>query len=146
MQHNGDSNHSDDYPPNPLRQQTQEMSPAPVSYAIKACGNCGSPDVEISPGLAKGIRCNNCGCRTGVVYMSKDEASNAYRMKELIAVWNRRTPVVSTIDPQDMEMWALHHEAQELEEQMRPLQVRLSEVRDELHRQADGQEQRPHDN
>ena len=65
----------------------------PSEDALEPCPFCNSPDVELRESVTDAmIACNNCGCRTGFVYLGASEASNANRIKELRAAWNLRAP------------------------------------------------------
>jgi hypothetical protein len=58
---------------------------------LKPCAHCASKDVELRQSIADGyIACNNCGCRTGLVFYGASDASNAARDRELVEVWNTR--------------------------------------------------------
>lgn len=60
---------------------------------LKPCPFCNSPDVEVRESITDAMMaCNNCGCRTGFVYLGASDASNAAKLRELVEVWNARTP------------------------------------------------------
>jgi hypothetical protein len=58
---------------------------------LKPCPFCQSAGVELRETVTDAqIACNNCGCRTGLVYLVADDASNAARLRELTEIWNTR--------------------------------------------------------
>lgn len=64
-----------------------------MSEELKPCAYCGSADVEVRQSITDAlVACNNCGCRTGFVYFGADDAANAAKIREAVAIWNTRTP------------------------------------------------------
>lgn len=60
---------------------------------VKPCPFCGSADVELRESITDAyIACNNCGSRTGLVYLGASDAENAAKIREAVTVWNTRTP------------------------------------------------------
>lgn len=59
--------------------------------ALLPCPFCGTKDVEVRESITDAmIACNNCGCRTGLVYLGASDASNAAKLREVAEVWNTR--------------------------------------------------------
>jgi len=58
---------------------------------LKPCPFCASRDVEQRETITDAmVACNNCGGRTGFVYLGASGASNAAKLRELRAAWNTR--------------------------------------------------------
>jgi hypothetical protein len=61
------------------------------------CPFCGSSDVELRQSITDAmVACNICGCRTGFVFLGDNEASNAYKLRE---VADRKSTAMTTITP-----------------------------------------------
>jgi Lar family restriction alleviation protein len=62
------------------------------------CPFCGASDAEVRKSLTDAlVACNNCGSRTGLVYLGADDATNAAKVREAVAIWNtRHTPEPAT--------------------------------------------------
>ena len=59
--------------------------------ALLPCPFCGSPEVEVGRTIThEYIVCCNCGCRTGVIYLGKSEATTAAKRNEMLTIWNTR--------------------------------------------------------
>lgn len=58
---------------------------------LKPCPFCGGEDVEIRRTITVAmVACNNCGGKSGLVYFGANEATNAYKTRELTDTWNTR--------------------------------------------------------
>lgn len=54
------------------------------------CPFCGGK-AEVRESISDAhVVCNDCGCRTGLVYFGADDAANAAKINEAVAVWNNR--------------------------------------------------------
>jgi hypothetical protein len=70
---------------------TNDISVSEQGLDLLPCAHCASGDTELRVSITDAmVACNNCGCRTGLVYLGADEASNAFRLREVAAVWNTR--------------------------------------------------------
>lgn len=62
-----------------------------MTQMLKGCPFCGSRDVELRVTITDAlVACNKCGCRTGLMFLGKDDASNAFRLREVSDIWNNR--------------------------------------------------------
>lgn len=58
---------------------------------LKPCPFCASKDVEVRATITDvQVCCNNCGARTGLVYLGADDVANALQTKLAITAWNTR--------------------------------------------------------
>ena len=58
---------------------------------LEPCPFCGSHDVELRESITDAlVACNNCGSRTGLVYLGASEAANEAKKREVVAAWNTR--------------------------------------------------------
>jgi len=57
------------------------------------CPFCGSHDVELRKSITDAmVACNNCGARTGFIYLGRSDEVNAANLRLLSAAWNTRQP------------------------------------------------------
>ena len=75
-----------------------------MSEELEPCAHCRSCDVEVARSLTDAcIVCNNCGCRTGFVYLGADDAANAAKIREAVTIWNTRTPPPPSLHREPIE-------------------------------------------
>jgi Lar family restriction alleviation protein len=63
-----------------------------MTSELRPCPFCGSGDVEVHETITDAmVACNNCGSRTGLVFLGASDAENAAKIREAVAIWNGRT-------------------------------------------------------